>query len=86
MIWTDLMGTSQSVTTGAYVAMTGSPYSPLKGGKLRKITIKAGGDAATSLIDGVVRVRLSSPSFNGVYAFFAMTTFLIRTSPVGMLL
>lgn len=80
------MGTSVSVTTGAYIAMTGSPYNPLKSGRLRKITIKAGGDAATSLIDGVVRVRLSCPTFGGVYAFVAMAGSGIRTAPMSQVL
>lgn len=83
-IWTDLMGTSVSVTTAAYVAMTGSPYAPLKDARLRKIILKAGGDAATSLIDGVVRVRLSCPTFSGVNTFVSMATGGIRTAPVGV--
>lgn len=83
-IWTDLMGTSVSVATAAYVAMTGSPYSPLKSGKLRKIILKAGGDAATSLVDGVVRARLSCPKFSGVNAFVCMATGGIRTAPCGV--
>jgi hypothetical protein len=83
-IWTDLMGTSVSVTTAAYVAMTGSPYAPLKDAKLRKIIIKAGGDAATSLFDGIVRVRMSCPTFSGVNAFACMSTGGIRTAPVGV--
>jgi hypothetical protein len=83
MMYTDLMGTSVSVATAAYVAMTGSPYNPLKTGKLVKVKLKAGGDAATSLIDGVVRVRLSSPTFGGVYAFVGMPGTGIRTATAG---
>lgn len=83
-IWTDLMGTSASVVANAYVAMAGSPYAPLKNAQLRKIILKAGGDAVTSLVDGVVRVRLSCPTFSGVNAFVCMSTGGIRTAPVGV--
>jgi len=83
MIYTDLMATSTSTTKGSYVDMTGSPYNPLKSGTLRKLKLLAGGDAATSLIDGVVRVRLSCPTFGGVYAFVALAATGIRTAPVG---
>lgn len=84
--WTDLMGTSQSVVTGAYVAMALSPYAPLKSGRLKKLILKAGGDAATSLIDGVVRVRMSCPTFQGVYAFIALSGSGIRTAPAQAVL
>jgi hypothetical protein len=60
--------------------MTGSPYSPLKNARLRKIVLKAGGDAATSLIDGVVRIRLTCPKFSGVYAYVLMSGQGLRTA------
>jgi len=80
-VYIDLMGASATVTTAAYVAMTGSPYAPLKSGKLRKLILAMGGDAVTSLIDGVVRVRISCPTFKGVYAFVMAVAANIRTAP-----
>lgn len=80
-IYSDQMASSQSVVTGSYVAMTGSPYNPLASGRLRKLKLLAGGDAVTSLIDGVVYVRVRSSSFGGVDAFVAIAGQNIRTAP-----
>lgn len=59
MIYSDVMGTSVSVTT-ADVEMTGSPYTPAKDGRLVQVKLGASGDAATALIENVT-VTLTSP-------------------------
>lgn len=61
MIYSDEMAISTSVAA-TYTAMTGSPYSPLKPGRLRKVELYAAGDAATSLIEMVV-VQLTCPDW-----------------------
>jgi hypothetical protein len=61
MIYTDEMGVATGVVT-TYTAMTGSPYSPLKNGKLLKVSLFLAGDAATSLIEKVT-VKLTSPDW-----------------------
>ena len=78
MIYSDEMGQSQSVTTG-YVAMTGSPYAPLKNGKLRKIELHADGDAVTTLIEGVM-AKLTSPDW-GVPITVMLDGGNLRTAP-----
>ncbi len=78
MIYSDEMGTSQSVTK-TYVAMTGSPYSPLTDGKLVTVKLLACGDAATSLIEGV-QVKVECPLW-GVPLTVATVGAGLRTVP-----
>jgi len=59
MIYSDEMGYSVSVTT-SFVEMTGSPYTPLKTGRLIQVKLGASGDAVTTLIENVT-VKLTSP-------------------------
>jgi hypothetical protein len=72
------MATSVSVAT-TFAAMTGSPYSPLKSGRLIQIKLNASGDAVTTLIENVT-VRLSCPLW-GVYAFVTVSGNNLRTAP-----
>ena len=44
MIYSDEMGTSTSVAT-TMTAMTGSPYTPQKAGRLLQVRLGASGDA-----------------------------------------
>lgn len=78
-IYTDEMGTSQSVAT-TLIAMDGSPYSPLKSGKLIGVRLAMAGDAATSLIENVT-VLLTCPKFNGVNLWVSGSGGGIRTAP-----
>ena len=59
--YTDEMGYTTGVAT-TYTAMTGSPYSPLKGGRLKQIRLYLAGDAASSLIEKVT-VKLTCPDW-----------------------
>ncbi|GAH19889.1 unnamed protein product [marine sediment metagenome] len=54
-IYSDELGTyiGAGVTL---VAMTGSPYSPLKSGKLIQLKLLVYGSAATALIEGIIAV------------------------------
>lgn len=79
--YSDLIGVSTTATTGSFIAMTGSPYSPLKSGRLKKVKLYAGGDAVTSLIGGVVYVRLRSSAFGGVDVFVAIAGRNLETAP-----
>ena len=79
MIYSDEMATSTTAAT-SLTAMTGSPYSPLKSGRLIQLKLGASGDAATALIENVT-VRCSSPSFGGVYAYVTLEGAGIRTAP-----
>lgn len=58
-IYSDEMATSTTAST-TYVAMTGSPYSPLTDGRLIQIKLIVGGDAVTTLIHMVV-AKLECP-------------------------
>ena len=78
MIYSDEIGTSVSVAT-TFAAMTGSPYSPLKSGRLIQLKLGASGDAATALIENVT-ARLSCPLW-GVYAYVTLEGAGIRTAP-----
>lgn len=77
-IYSDVIGTSVSVTT-AYVEMTGSPYSPLRSGRLIQVKLNVSGDAATALIENVT-VKLSSSKW-GVPVTVAVAGAGIRTAP-----
>ena len=77
-IYSDVMGTSVSVTT-SYVEMTGSPYTPPKDGRLIQVKLLAVGDAATALIEGV-EVQVSSPLW-GVPLIVTVAGGGIRTAP-----
>lgn len=61
-IYNDAMFTSTSGTTTA-AAMTGSPYSPLKDGRLLGVILTLSGQAATSLME-TANVILTCPTFN----------------------
>lgn len=78
MIYSDEMATSTSAST-TLVDMTGSPYSPKKSGKLRKVILGASGDAVTSLIEKVVAV-LTCPLW-GVPVTVMLDGGNIRTAP-----
>jgi len=78
MIYADEMGTSTTAAT-TLTAMTGSPYSPLKSGRLIQAKLGASGDAATALIENVT-VRMSCPLW-GVYAYVTVEGGGIRTAP-----
>lgn len=80
MIYTDEMATSTSAAT-TYTAMTGSPYSPLKSGRLKSVIVSACGDAATSLIEMVV-VQLTNPMW-GVPITITLSGAGIRTAPAN---
>lgn len=73
------MASSASVLT-TYAAMTGSPYSPLKNGRLRKVILNCAGDAATSLIEMVV-VQITCPDW-GVPITIANCGSGLRTATV----
>jgi hypothetical protein len=78
VLYTDEIAT----TTGAAVAftgMTGSPYIPLRAGRLRKIELHIGCGAATSLVEQV-KVRLTSPDW-GVPVFIINNGDGLRTVP-----
>lgn len=72
------MATSVSVTT-AYVAMTGSPYTPAKDGRLIQVKLGASGDAVTTLIENVT-VQLTSPLW-GVPLVVTLEGGNLRTAP-----
>ncbi len=77
MIYSDELG----VTTGVAVtmtAMTGSPYSPLKSGKLIQVKVGVSGDAVTSLIENVT-IRLTNPAW-GVPLYVTVEGANIRTA------
>lgn len=78
-IYTDEMATSTSAAI-TLTAMTGSPYSPLKSGKLIGVRLAAAGDAVTSLIE-LVLVRLTCPTFGGVQLWVSLAGGQIRTAP-----
>ena len=83
-IYSDELGTSQSVTTTYSTANT---YSPLTNGRLIGVRLYVAGDATTSLIEGV-EVRLESVSFGGVPVTVMAVGAGIRTAttppiPVG---
>jgi hypothetical protein len=61
--YSDSMATYTGAVTGSYQTMTGSPYAPLKSGRLKKLKLLLGGSAATALIDGTVTVRVTNPAW-----------------------
>ena len=79
MIYSDEMGYSESVTT-TFVAMTGSPYSPLKSGRLIQVKLGASGDAVTTLIENVT-VKLTSPLW-GVPLYVTVEGNNLRTATI----
>jgi hypothetical protein len=80
-IYSDSMATYIGTTTGSYQAMTGSPYGPLKDGRLRKVILVIGGSSATALVDGTVTVKLSCPTFGGVDVIVSGAGAGIQTAP-----
>jgi hypothetical protein len=87
VIYSDEMAESHSVITNSYQIMAdldaAGHYNPPKSGRLKKIRLIAGGDAATSLFDGNILVKVESTTFAGVPVVVAMSTAGIRTAPVG---
>lgn len=65
--------------TTEYVAMTGSPYTPPKDGRLIQVKLGASGDAVTSLIENVTAL-LTSPIW-GVPLVVTLEGGNIRTAP-----
>ena len=59
--YTDEIGVTTGVAT-TFTALTGSPYSPLKNGRLKGVQLHLAGDAASSLIEKVT-VRLTCPDW-----------------------
>lgn len=78
-VYTDQMATSTSVAT-TMTAMTGSPYSPLKNGRLRQVIVTIAGDAVTSLIEAG-HIAIKSVSFGGVELHVPFSGANIRTAP-----
>ena len=73
------MGYSESAAT-TFAAMTGSPYYPLKGGRLIQVKLGASGDAVTTLIENVT-VKLTSPLW-GVPLYVTVEGNNLRTATV----
>ena len=78
-IYTDRIGTSLSELTTEH-EFTGSPYSPLANGRLKKIILTANGSAATALCNAGYAV-LKSVSFGGVDAYVPFSSPGIKTAP-----
>ena len=74
----DEMGTA-SATAVTYTAMTGSPYSPLKNGKLTAVRVTMAGQAVTSLMEEL-SVRLTCPDW-GVPVIVKIGGGALRTAP-----
>lgn len=77
--YVDRIGTSLTETTTEH-EMTGSPYSPLASGRLKKLILTANGSAATSLVNagyGIVKC----PSFGGVDCYIPFSQPGIKTAP-----
>ena len=53
MIYSDEFGYTTGVAT-TFTAITGSPYSPLKSGRLLQVRLAVGAGAATGLMEIVV--------------------------------
>lgn len=88
MVYSDEMATSTGVSE-TYAAATGSPYNPLKTGRLVALQLYVFGTAATSLIEGLT-IKLTNPQW-GVPLIIATCGGGIRTAtcppiPVTMLL
>ena len=79
--YSDSMATYTGTTTGSYQTMTGSPYSPLASGRLKKVILCVGGSAATALVDGTVTVKLESVSFGGVPVVISTVGAGLQTAP-----
>jgi len=79
--YSDVMATYTGTTTGSFQAMTGSPYSPLTGGRLKKLILIIGGSAATALVDGTVTVKAESVSFGGVPVIISNAGAGLQTAP-----
>jgi hypothetical protein len=78
-VYTDLIGTSLSEAT-TETAMTGSPYSPLASGRLKKLILVASGSAASALWNGGYAV-VESVSFGGVKAYVPFCGVGLKTAP-----
>ncbi len=78
-IYTDEMATSVSVAT-TLTAMTGSPYAPLKDGRMIGVKLNASGDAATALIENVT-VKLQCTAWGGLPLWVSIVGAGIRTAP-----
>lgn len=78
MIYSDEMAYSVSVLA-TFHEMTGSPYSPLKSGRLIQVKLGASGDAVTTLIENVT-VKLTSPLW-GVPLYVTLEGGNLRTAP-----
>ena len=77
--YTDEMATSTSAAT-SLTAMDGSPYAPLKNGKLIGVRLSAAGDAVTTLIENVT-VKLQSTKWGGLPLWVSLSGAGIRTAP-----
>ena len=78
MPYSDEMATSTGVSE-TYAAATGSPYTPLKSGRLIKMRLAVFGTAATSLIEGLT-IKLTNPMW-GVPITFNVAGAGVRTAP-----
>lgn len=79
VVYSDELGYTTGVAT-TFTAITGSPYSPLKDGRLLQVRLAVAAGAATALMEIVV-VKISSVSFGGVELFVAIAGGGIRTAP-----
>lgn len=79
MIYSDELATYIGAGT-TFVAMTGSPYSPLTGGRLIQLKLIVYGSAVTALIEGLV-AKVESTSFGGVPVHVASAGPGLRTAP-----
>ena len=75
----DRIGTSLSEATSE-AEMTGSPYSPVKSGRLVGLIATIGGSAATALWNGGY-IRITSTSFGGVDCYVPFMGAGIKTAP-----
>lgn len=78
-IYSDLIGTSTSEAT-TETELTGSPYSPLTSGRLKKVIVQTSGSDAASLWEGGY-VVLKSVSFGGVDLYIPFTGPGLHTAP-----
>lgn len=78
MIYSDEMAYASGVVT-TLTAMTGSPYYPLRSGRLVQVKLGVSGDAVTSLIENVT-VKLTSPKW-GTPLYVTTEGGNIRTAP-----
>jgi len=78
--YTDLAAREVGVVIDADTAMANSPYLPLTSGRLIKVTVVAGGIAATSLIENG-HIKLVCSAFGGVDEYIPFNGIGLETVP-----